>query len=50
LDRGALERDGIFNPSSIERLVGEHLADRANHSHLLFSLLSFQLWKERYLS
>lgn len=50
LETSRLARDGIFNPQEVKRLVDEHLSDRANHSHLLFSLISFQLWKERYLA
>ena len=44
-----IEREGIFSPTQVTLLVNEHLEDKANHSHLLFSLVSFQLWKERFL-
>jgi asparagine synthase (glutamine-hydrolysing) len=39
---------GIFNPVEISRLTQEHLSNRANHSHILWSLLVFQQWLERW--
>lgn len=44
-----LARDGIFAPTPVSALVREHIRGYANHSHLLWSLISFQMWKERYL-
>ena len=49
LEEGRLRREGYFEPSAVRRLVREHLDRRANHSHLLWSIVSFQLWKEAYL-
>ena len=43
-----LAAEGIFAPSAVERLWQEHLAGRANHSHLLWSLLVFEQWRERW--
>jgi asparagine synthase (glutamine-hydrolysing) len=31
-------------------LKQDHLAGRANHSHVLWSLIVFHAWKERWLS
>jgi asparagine synthase (glutamine-hydrolysing) len=45
-----LKREGLFAPRAVHELVLEHLDNRANHSHLLWSLISFQMWKERYLA
>jgi asparagine synthase (glutamine-hydrolysing) len=44
-----LRREGILAAAPVAALVREHLSGRANHSHLLWSLVSFQMWKERYL-
>ena len=41
-------RDGLFVPNVIERLWSEHLENRANHSHLLWSLLVFAKWREQW--
>jgi asparagine synthase (glutamine-hydrolysing) len=43
-----IAREGIFEPATIERLKREHLDDRANHSHVLWSLLVFQDWQRRW--
>jgi asparagine synthase (glutamine-hydrolysing) len=40
---------GVFSSECIERLKGEHLSGRANHSHLLWSLMVFQDWRRRWL-
>jgi asparagine synthase (glutamine-hydrolysing) len=48
LDSGKLRQQGLFEPAVVERLWQEHLANRANHSHLLWSLLVFQQWRERW--
>jgi asparagine synthase (glutamine-hydrolysing) len=56
--RGALEerlafdrvaRRGLFDPSTVERLVREHLAGLRDHWKILWSLLMFDAWCARYL-
>jgi asparagine synthase (glutamine-hydrolysing) len=49
LNPSRLRRDGIFEVPMIERLKHEHLAGSANHSHILWSLIVFHAWKERWL-
>ncbi|MBI3556134.1 MAG: asparagine synthase (glutamine-hydrolyzing) [Deltaproteobacteria bacterium] len=44
-----LRREGIFRPHAVAALVSAHLSNHANHSHLMWSLVSFQMWRERYL-
>jgi len=43
-----LRAEGLFEPAVIERLWREHLDNRANHSHLLWSLLVFEQWRDRW--
>jgi asparagine synthase (glutamine-hydrolysing) len=43
-----LRRDGLFRPEAVERLIREHESRRENHSHLLWALMVFQLWKARF--
>lgn len=45
-----LSREGLFNAKEVNSLVKQHVNDVSNHSHLLWSLVSFQMWKEQYLS
>jgi asparagine synthase (glutamine-hydrolysing) len=44
-----LKREGLLNARAVGDLVKQHVAARANHSHLLWSLVNFQMWKERFL-
>jgi len=43
-----LRQEGLFEPAVVERMWQEHLGNRANHSHLLWSLLVFEQWRERW--
>jgi asparagine synthase (glutamine-hydrolysing) len=43
-----LSREGLFKVETVERLKEEHLQGRVNHSHLLWSLLVFQDWRQRW--
>lgn len=43
-----LERGGIFEPRAVAQLCSEHMQGRANHSHVLWSLLVFQDWRSRW--
>ena len=43
-----LAQEGLFQPNVVARLKGEHLAGRANHSHVLWALIVFQDWRRRW--
>lgn len=43
-----LRQAGLFEPGVVSRMYQEHLENRANHSHLLWSLLVFEQWRERW--
>jgi asparagine synthase (glutamine-hydrolysing) len=43
-----LRQEGLFEPAVVERMWQEHLHNRANHSHLLWSLLVFEQWRDRW--
>ena len=40
---------GLFEPATISRLMSEHVSGRRNHRKILWSLLVFDAWRERYL-
>jgi len=42
-----IRREGLFNPGFVESLLDDHLAGTQNNSRLLWTLLVFELWKER---
>jgi asparagine synthase (glutamine-hydrolysing) len=48
LDSKRLAAEGLFDPAVVGRLWNEHLVGRANHSHLLWSLLVFERWRDRW--
>jgi asparagine synthase (glutamine-hydrolysing) len=45
----ALNELGLFCANSVARLKAEHLSGRANHSHVLWSLVILHNWKKRWL-
>lgn len=50
LDPQKIKKEGIFNPGTIQQLVQQHLSGRRNNRKQLFSLLMFELWRDKYLS
>ena len=45
-----LRRVGLFSADEVGRLVHEHLTGAQNHQRSLWTLLTFELWREAYLS
>jgi asparagine synthase (glutamine-hydrolysing) len=43
-----LEREGFFEPTYVRGLLEDHLAGWHDHRKLLWTLLVFQLWYERW--
>jgi asparagine synthase (glutamine-hydrolysing) len=41
---------GLFDVATIETLKQQHLSGLANHSHLLWSLIVFEAWRDKWLS
>lgn len=39
---------GLFDAAEVSRLMREHQDNRANHSHILWGLLVFEHWRERW--
>jgi asparagine synthase (glutamine-hydrolysing) len=44
-----LRRTGLFNPEYVAKLQDEHARGVANHRKLLWTLLSFELWRESFV-
>src|SRR6185369_3857419 len=44
-----LRRSGLFNPEYVSKLHDEHERGVANHRKLLWTLLSFELWRESFV-
>jgi asparagine synthase (glutamine-hydrolysing) len=47
LNKKRISEDGIFNYEYIDNLINEHLNNKKNNSKELWSLLIFQLWKNK---
>jgi asparagine synthase (glutamine-hydrolysing) len=45
-----LARDGLFDAGFVDTLIRQHEARTHNHSHLLWGLMVFQLWRDRFAS
>mgnify|MGYP000123671635 CR=1 FL=1 len=49
LDEKKLKKDGILNPQPIKKLWQEHLTKKRNWQYLLWDVLMFQAWKEKWM-
>ncbi|UCF82789.1 MAG: asparagine synthase (glutamine-hydrolyzing) [Desulfobacteraceae bacterium] len=49
LSTDRLKREGILNHTVVEEKVKEHLTGRLNHQYRLWSLLIWEMWRERWL-
>ena len=49
-DSTLLRKQGLFDESVVSRLKSEHFANKANHSHILWSIIVFQAWQEKWLA
>ncbi|HNP35101.1 MAG TPA: asparagine synthase (glutamine-hydrolyzing) [Woeseiaceae bacterium] len=48
-DKRRIEADGLFRYDTVAKMKSEHLAGSANHSHVLWSLIVFNTWKDMWL-
>jgi asparagine synthase (glutamine-hydrolysing) len=50
LSESRLRSEGVFNPLFVNKIIDEHLSGAANHQHRIWSLLVWQMWRERWLN
>ena len=50
LNPAEIESTGLFDGGYVQKMIDDHLANKENHSHRLWALISFMLWKKRFLS
>jgi asparagine synthase (glutamine-hydrolysing) len=50
LDSKKLRENGLFEANFVEKLKQEHLNGTANNSHVLWSLMVFQAWHDKWLT
>jgi asparagine synthase (glutamine-hydrolysing) len=49
LSPNRLKREGLFNAGFVGRKIDEHLKGQTNHQYRLWSLLMWEMWRERWL-
>ena len=49
LNEARLQREGLFNAQEVARLLDEHARRVRNNAKKLWTILMFQLWRERWL-
>ncbi len=50
LSPARMRRDGFFNADYVQLLLDEHLQGVENHSHRLWALMVFNIWRDQYLA
>jgi len=45
-----LKREGLFNPSEVERKIKAHLNGQANEQYRLWTLLMWEMWREKWMN
>jgi len=49
LSKKNLQKVGFFNPDYVRSLFEEHLNGRVDHSHRIWMLINFEIWRKTYL-
>ena len=44
-----LRKEGLFDQDLIEKTIKEHLSGQCNHHHRLWSVLMWEMWRDRWL-
>ena len=44
-----LRKEGLFDQALVEKKIKEHLSGQFNHQYRLWSLLMWEMWRERWL-
>ena len=50
LGRNRIRDAGLFDVAMVEAFKDQHLSGRFNHSHILWSLIVFEAWRDKWLS
>lgn len=50
LSEKRVNESGLFNYGAVQKMIGEHLNNRQNHAHRLWSLILFNIWREKFLN
>ncbi len=50
LNAKTIKKEGLFNSEFVGALIKKHLSGKYNYQYPIWTLLQFQLWKEKYLN
>jgi asparagine synthase (glutamine-hydrolysing) len=50
LSAARLKREGLFDTNFVEKKIKEHLSGQVNHQYRLWSLLMWEMWRERWMN
>ncbi len=48
LNENKVKEDGIIDHKNLKKYIKEHISGAENHSHILWSILTFYLWKDKF--
>jgi asparagine synthase (glutamine-hydrolysing) len=48
LSEGTLKSRGLFNPQYVQTIVREHMEEKGNHEHRIWSLICLELWFQKF--
>ena len=49
LSEKRIKEAGFFNTAYIKKMIDEHLSNKQNHAHRLWTLILFNIWREKFL-
>ena len=44
-----LKREGLFDYTTVQSMIGEHMSGKTNHQYRLWALLMWEMWQEKWL-
>lgn len=50
LSEKRISQSGFFQYPHIQKMIDEHLNHKDNHSHRLWALISFEMWREKFMA
>ncbi|MBU0679232.1 MAG: asparagine synthase (glutamine-hydrolyzing), partial [Verrucomicrobia bacterium] len=45
---GALASDGLFDPAFVRQMLNDHFEEKRDYRKMIWTLLTFQIWKRKY--
>jgi asparagine synthase (glutamine-hydrolysing) len=49
LNRDRIRKEGYFDPDFVQDLIDQHMAQKVDNRKALWTLMAFQMWKEKWM-